>query len=358
MATGYDVVKSSQQALSVCWDDLKGKAGYIKKLLPDSTDKNIERFIREVYLYFEMNWDKLQNTTAISRMQSVCFAAQLGLIPGYGNQIHFVAFGNRCTPIIGYNGYKDLAIRSGLVEDFVVRLVHEKDFFEIDHSKVPEYTHKPYIGKDRGPVILAYGVIYKTGNKRPYFDWMPIEDIEQISNKSRAKDSGPWKIKGSTDWREMCKKTMSHRISKTQVLTPLVTKAVEAENRAEQGKSIRDLIDLQPGEYADIDDPTPPPAIPEINQTAAKSAQPPTERPGRGRPHKEQPQQQQEFIDPITEIVNKINNGRKELISAFPGEDVWSEICDGQGIPTDADLTKVDYSVLEAIERAVQGSMK
>lgn len=345
MATGTELT---------LYDRVQKANGFIAKILPDATPTAVERFTREVKLYFDKADPKLNNTSMTSRLQSVMFAAQLGLAPGYGNKIHFVAFGNTCVPIIGYNGYLELAERSGEVSGVEARLVYEADIFEIDYAKNPQYSHKPYIKGDRGTLLGAYAVIHRTSG-RDKFEYMTKDEIDKIRDASPTHGKvGPW----TTHYGEMCKKTVIRRAFKTEIISPLVEKAVELDNRVDSGKSIRNLIDLAPGEYEEIEDPAPPPALPEINQTQARAAKPPTERPGRGKPHKEQPQQQQEFIDPITEIVNKINNGRKELISAFPGEDVWSEICDGQGIPTDADLTKVDYSVLEAIERAVQGSMK
>jgi recombination protein RecT len=326
---------------------------FIAKILPPQSGLVPDGFVRSMRLHLERN-PKLADCSTQSVLHSVMFAAEVGLMPGFGNEIHLVPYKTTCVPIVGYNGLKKLGRMSGLIKDSIARIVYEKDEFDIDYSKVPNYIHKPYLDSDPGEIKLVYGVIYfNDGTEK--FDWMFYKDVLDIREKSRAKDSGPWAEEGTSDYKEMVKKSMLHRLYKNEILTPQIGKAIEIANRVDSGSDYRDLIDLQPGEYKDIE---PPPTIPEINQTAAKSAQPPTERPGRGKPHKEQPQQQQEFIDPVAEIIQKINNGRKELISAFPGEDVWSEICDGQGIPIDADLTKVDYSVLEAIERAVQGSMK
>ncbi len=335
---------------------------FIAKILPPQSGLLPDSFVRSMRLHIERN-PKLADCSTQSVIHSIMFAAEVGLMPGFGNEIHFVPYKTTCVPIVGYNGLKKLGRMSGRIKDSIARIVYEKDSFEIDYSKTPNFTHKPYIGEDAGDIRLVYGVLYYTDGTE-YFDWMPYADVLDIRNKSRAKDSGPWAEEGTNDFKEMVKKTMLHRLYKNEILTPQIGKAIEITNRVDAEEGYRDLIDLQPGEYSDIDE-KPVQAIPETNAKTDRVAEPPAERPSRGRPPKqaaqpkEQPaQEQQSFVDPVTDIVTKIKVERENLYTAFPGEDVWGEICESNGIPTDADLAKVDYAVLEAILKAVIGSMK
>ena len=193
---------------------------------------------------------KLLNCTTISVVNCILLSAQTQLIPGPGNQIHYVPYGTECKPIIGYNGLRDLAERTGKVKDSVSHLVFANDDFEIDYSKEPPFTHKVCVDKDRGELIGAYALIYKT-NGMTKIEWMPKKDIDEVRNRSKAKDNGPW----VTDYNEMAAIRPLRRALKKEKLSVLIDKAIELENRAESGQSIRDIIDLEPGEFKDIDEP-------------------------------------------------------------------------------------------------------
>lgn len=232
---------------------VKSNSTWIKRLLPDNTVA-VDRFARSIQLYFDKNGATLANTTPRSKVESILFAAQLGLEPGYGNKIHFVAFKDTCVPIIGYNGYLELAERSGKVNGVVARIVYANDDFEIDYAQNPCFSHKPSLDADRGNIMGAYAVIYKKDGYDK-FEWMPIEDINKIKATSRSRNKegniiGPWK----DHFEEMCKKTVIRRAFKTEIISPLIEKAIELDNRTESGQSYRDIIDLPPGAVTEIDE--------------------------------------------------------------------------------------------------------
>ena len=218
------------------------------KLLANS-DYKMSFFANSIELHLRAN-PKLLNCTTQSITTCILLAAQMGVIPGQGNLIHFVPYGTECKPIIGYNGLRDLAERSGKVKDSVSHLVFANDEFEIDYSKEPPFTHKVCTAKDRGELIGAYALIYKT-NGMTKIEWMPKSEIDAVRNRSKAKDNGPW----VTDYNEMAAIRPLRRALKKEKLSLLIDKAIELENRAEEGKSIRDFIDLEPGEFKEIDEP-------------------------------------------------------------------------------------------------------
>lgn len=240
-------MSNESQAMVLIRDNDKA----VRKLLPENT-LPISRFANSVQLYFNTNASTLGNCTPQSKLESILFAAQLGLEPGYGNKIHFIAFGNKCTPIVGYNGFLELAERSGRTRGVVARLVHANDEFEIDYAQTPVFKHKPCLGADRGDIIGAYAVIYKAaGCGEDKFEWMPKADIDAIRARSKAAKAGPW----VTDYGEMAKKTVIRRAFKTEIISPLIEKAIEIDNRVEDGKSYRDIIDLAPGDVKELDEP-------------------------------------------------------------------------------------------------------
>ncbi len=218
------------------------------KLLANS-DYKMSFFANSIELHLRAN-PKLLNCTPQSIVSCILLSAQMGVLPGQGNLIHFVPYGTECKPIIGYNGLRDLAERSGKVKDSVSHLVFANDEFEIDYSKEPPFTHKVCTSKERGELIGAYALIYKT-NGMTKIEWMPKAEIDAVRNRSKAKDNGPW----VTDYNEMAAIRPLRRALKKEKLSLLIDKAIELENRAEEGKSIRDFIDLEPGEFKDIDEP-------------------------------------------------------------------------------------------------------
>ena len=219
----------------------------VRKLLAPS-GMQMSFFAHAIEAHLRAN-PKLLNCTPMSVVGCILMAAQTGQIPGMGNQIHFVPYGNECKPIMGYNGLRDLVERTGKVKDSAAHLVYANDIFKIDYSKEPPFIHEPCLNKERGDIIGAYGLVYKT-NGLTKIEWMDMKDIEAIRNRSKAKDNGPW----ITDRAEMIIKTPYRRALKREKLGFLVDIAIELDNRAESGQSIRDFIDLEPGEFKELDE--------------------------------------------------------------------------------------------------------
>ncbi len=174
----------------------------------------------------------LYECTQQSVLQCVILGAELGLEAGGPlGHLWLVPFKNKgrleCTPIIGYQGYVELAYRNPRVQSVEARVVNENDEFDVSYGKVLRLHHKPTF-KSPGPAIAAYSVIHINGGGT-IADVMSKDDIEKIRARSRAKDSGPW----VTDWDPMACKTVYKRLQKWGPKSTLTQRAMEAEEAVE-----------------------------------------------------------------------------------------------------------------------------
>ena len=104
---------------------------------------------------------KLMECTSISVAESVMLSAQLGLEPGGTlGHIYFIPYGNKCTPIIGYKGYLELARRSGQVARLDARVVYEGEKFDVSAGLHPNIEHSVRGDVDRSDdkIVAAYAV--------------------------------------------------------------------------------------------------------------------------------------------------------------------------------------------------------
>jgi phage RecT family recombinase len=129
-------------------------------------------------------------------------------------------------------------------DDRVVRIeartVHHKDKFSLTYGDSPTIEHVPAYGKDRGEMIGAYAIVtYKDGTRQHEF--MEVDEIEAIRNRSRGYDptdpKGPW----HTDFSEMAKKTVLRRIAK---LLPQSSGQRADQVDADDIESAADAIDM------------------------------------------------------------------------------------------------------------------
>jgi recombination protein RecT len=137
---------------------------------------------------------KLLECSTISVAESIMLSAQLGLEPGGTlGHIYFIPYGNKCTPIIGYKGYLELARRSGQVARLDARVVYEGEKFEVTAGLHPNIEHSVRGDVDRSDdkIVAAYAVaVLKDGSS--YFEVLWKVDIDKVRRRSKAGRSGPW----------------------------------------------------------------------------------------------------------------------------------------------------------------------
>lgn len=206
-ATGQIVkrAQSEPQILSLL-DKMKSEIGRAlpKHVTPD-------RMMRVALTALRTTPDLLKCTTA-SVLGSIMSAAQLGLEPNTPlGFCYLIPYKTKnvptCQLVIGYQGYLDLARRSGLVAQPYAHVVREGDEFEYELGLFPTLKHRPSRAEDREskPITHVYAVAHLVGSNMgpPIFRVLTRPQIEKRRARSAAANSGPWK----TDEEAMTLKT-------------------------------------------------------------------------------------------------------------------------------------------------------
>jgi recombination protein RecT len=171
---------------------------------------------------------KLQQTNQLSLFGAILTCAQLGLEPNDPRGLaYLIPYGQECQLIIGYRGYIELAIRSGMVASIRAYPVYSKDTFTFEYGLQENLTHIPYTGQvDPGNVLCSYAVA-TLKNGTSMFVVVSKGDIERARNVSSSgkRNEGPWK-----DWYpEMAAKTAIRKIAKWLPQSPEWAHALEAD---------------------------------------------------------------------------------------------------------------------------------
>lgn len=187
-----------------------------QSLLPKGMDA--EWFTGEVKVAIART-PKLLECDRMSVFDALTTCAQLGLSPsGRLGSAYLLPFGGRCTLVIGYKGFVDLAYRSGEVVGFGAQVVHEAD--EFDYSEgFNLQIHRHVRSEDVNPGPLRY--VYAWATMRGGYTVATLmlrREVEAIKARSPGarKLGGPW----DTDPAEMWKKTAIRRLIKLLPLSP------------------------------------------------------------------------------------------------------------------------------------------
>lgn len=180
----------------------------------------VERFKR-VLLTAIQNEPKLATADRRTFFTSAMKCAQDGLIPD-GRDAALVIYNTKMKigtqekwvdavqyiPMVA--GVMKKVRNSGEIANWAVYVVHEKDEYVLQEGFEPDFQIKRHFDSDPGKIkFLASLVTFKDGTRS--LEIMAIWEIERIKLRSKAKsDKSPW----STDYEEMCKKTIIKRHSK------------------------------------------------------------------------------------------------------------------------------------------------
>lgn len=170
--------------------------------------------------------------TKESFLQAIMKSAELGLdCSGTLGRAYLVPYFNskvgayECQFIPGYQGLIELARRSGNIARIESRVVYEKDAFTVEYGLDQKLIHTPSLVADRGDMQCVYAIAELMDGSRQ-LEVMTMDEVERIRNRSKAKDSGPWK----TDYAEMARKTVIRRLAKYLPLSTELQKAFEADD--------------------------------------------------------------------------------------------------------------------------------
>lgn len=229
--------KNGMQAL------LEGARSSMLAVLPKTLTP--ERLIK-VAMIAAAKQPKLYECTKMSLLQSIMLGAELGLEAGGPlGHLWLVPFRNKgvmtCTPIIGYQGYVELAFRSERVQSLEARVVYENDEYDVSFGRELKLVHKPCLHGEKGEPVFVYSVAHTT-NGGVTAEVMSVDDVEKIRARSRAKDDGPW----ITDWGPMACKTVFRRHSKWLPKSVELSRALSVDEEQERSGEDFDM-DLVPG---------------------------------------------------------------------------------------------------------------
>ncbi len=192
-----------------------------------------------------MKTPKLLNATQESVLFCVAECARLGLEPSLG-RVYFLPFDNNkkgvteCQIIIGYQGFLDLARRSGIVSSINARCVYENERFEYRVTiESPVLVHEPCLTGDKGTLLGAYCIArFKDGGS--HVEYMTKSEIDAIRKRSKAANSGPW----VTDYDAMALKTVVRRAAKFWPLTTASPELADAIQLSDDNEFID--VDFEP----------------------------------------------------------------------------------------------------------------
>ena len=193
---------------------------------------------------------KLSECTNISLLDGIMGCSILGLEPnGPLGHAYLVPFKNNktsppcveATMIVGYQGYIELAYRSGKVGSIWSEIVYEKDDFKRELGTEHTIHHRPSPG-DRGAMIGVYAVAEIMGGGKPWV-YLTKDEVMRAKASSRGADSdkSPWNIPDQEP--DMWRKTAVRRLQKYIPKSVEMARADQAEYRAEVGE--RQFIDAE-----------------------------------------------------------------------------------------------------------------
>ena len=126
---------------------------------------------------------KLMEANPVTVLGAAMTCAQLGLRPGVpalGHAWILPFYSGRAREmqaqlIIGYQGYADLANRSGQIASQAARIVYANDHLDYEYGLDERLVHRPSMG-DRGEPIAYYAVVKTTTGGR-YFEIMSRPEV-------------------------------------------------------------------------------------------------------------------------------------------------------------------------------------
>lgn len=219
----------------------------IKGSLADACNKVMtpERLAKVVCLMLSTQ-PQLADCTKESIFLCMQTSAQLGLEPGPLARISYIPrwSGTRkcleASPLIGYQGYVELARRSGEILAVKADIVCENDLFVYEEGLETTFRHAPCLKGPRGEMYLAYCLV-KFTNGGHHIEIKRKDEIDAtmrqaLANKKNKADS-PW----TNYYDEMAKKTAVRAASKYMPLTTELMRAIALDDAEFAG-------DAKPGE--------------------------------------------------------------------------------------------------------------
>jgi len=199
----------------------------------------------------QKNLDQCDHLSVLGALMT---CAQLGLRPNVPSLGHawLLPFKRRekvngnwrdtwqCQLIMGYQGYRELAQRSGQIASVVGRVAYANDTFDIEYGLEEKLVHKPFRGGPRGEPTDYYAVVKYTNGGYSFWSMSKTEAEEHRDKHAMARKKvyddqgkatgqeiivGPWRDEFDT----MAVKTAFLKLSKWMPKTSELAAAVAAD---------------------------------------------------------------------------------------------------------------------------------
>lgn len=175
---------------------------------------------------------ELQKCTPESIQHSLLSAASAGITldPNLGHA-YLIPYYNKKTGVheahlhISYRGLIHASTRDNQFKYVRAAAVYQNDVFHVDQGTTVEVTHKIAIG-GRGNIIGAWALAETMSGDR-YFEYLTIDQIRKIRDRSKNKDGLAWKV----FFEEMARKCAVRRLLKYTPASP--KEVLEVMNRYE-----------------------------------------------------------------------------------------------------------------------------
>jgi recombination protein RecT len=187
---------------------------------------SVERMQR-IYLTVFKNNPALAQCSPASVIKAMLRSAELGLEPD-GGKLYFIPRSNEVTVQIGYQGYIELARRTGQIASIEANLVYESDDFTIAYHLDSKFEHRPNLRRTADDKVLGVYAYAKLTTGERLFTWMAYADVEHVRRTSSG-NSATWQ----KHWGEMAKKTVIKRAAKMWPSSTEMSLALETEDEAD-----------------------------------------------------------------------------------------------------------------------------
>ncbi len=162
------------------------------KAIFGGSDEAVARFNQTVITVISNN-SNIKNCTQNSVIGAVLQTSILKLnpAPALGLCAYVPYFNNdrkiwECEFQIQYQGYIQLATRSGKVLDVYAEIRYERDEFKRELGSTPKIIHNPYDSGDRGKMVGVYVVWFLRDAPYPHFEYMSSEEVEKVKKESKS----------------------------------------------------------------------------------------------------------------------------------------------------------------------------
>jgi len=283
--------------------------------------------------------------------------AQLGLRPGVLGHAWLLPFWDsrdrihKAQLVIGYQGYTELAHRSGRISSLIARTVYANDEFEVDYGLADSLVHKPAMFGDRGEPIAYYAIAKFTSGGHAFIvmthdEMTTYRDRYAMARTREGKIVGPW----VDQFEGMAQKTCVRQLAKWMPKSTDLAIAISAD------EGVR--VDLSPD--LDAAETTDHPTIQGevVNDQQGEPAVEPAAEGEAAAEQQDQPADEPPEGDPITDAQSK-NLHRLFGKVGWPDRDDYLRAASallGRQITTTKDLTKQEASgLIEDLDQIAQG---